>query len=56
MPHEANKDNHGAAAREAASSVQARHEAEIAALGLAVLVRLTSHAGALTCLSFLHPS
>ena len=46
LPHEANKDNHGAAARVAAASGQAQHEAEIAALALAILVRLTSHAGA----------
>ncbi len=46
LPHEANRDNHSAAARLAAVSEQTRHEAEIAALGLAILVRLTSHAGA----------
>ena len=46
LPHDANKDNHGAAARVAAASEQAQHEAEIAALALAILVRLTSHAGA----------
>ena len=49
LPHEANRDNSGAAERTAASSEQARHEAEIAALGLAILVRLTSHAGVQTC-------
>ena len=46
LPEEANKYNHGAAARAAAASEQAQHEAEIAALALAILVRLTSHAGA----------
>ena len=48
LPHEANRDNSGAAEKTAASSEQARHEAEIAALGLAILVRLTSHAGVQT--------
>lgn len=47
LPHEANRDNHSAAAKLAAASEQIRHEAEIAALGLAILVRLTSHAGAI---------
>lgn len=49
LPHEANRVNHKAAERVVSSSEQARHEAEIAALGLAILVRLTSHAGVLAC-------
>ncbi len=46
LPSDAEGGEHAAAQAAATSSPQALHEAETAALALAVLVRLTAHAGA----------